>query len=66
VAGISRIEHVIHAGHSYRLFECGACGHQWRVLETGEHAPTKVADSDRPDRSRPSTPQIDQQQKRRR
>lgn len=63
VTGMNRIEHVIHAGHSYRSFECGACGHQWRMLETGEHVPTKDTDSDRPDRSRPSRTHIDQRKR---
>ena len=46
--GQVRVEYVIHAGKSYRAFECHACGYQWRVLETGEHA----ASDERPDRSR--------------
>jgi transposase-like protein len=55
--GLVRIEHVIQAGHSYRSFECHACGHQWRVLETGEHVPHKQDDTtERPDRSRPTPP----------
>jgi len=61
VTGHTRIEHVIHAGHSFRSFECLSCRHQWRVLETGEDVPTK--DGDRPDRSRPSTPRIDPRRK---
>jgi hypothetical protein len=50
VVGQVRVEHVIQGGKSYRAFECDACGHQWSVLETGEHAPS----TERPDRSRTS------------
>lgn len=63
VIGHNRMEYVIHAGQSYRSFECQACGHQWRVLETGEHVPTTREDIDPPDRSRPSTPRIDPRRK---
>jgi len=48
--GRLRIEHVIQGGKSYRAVHCDACGHNWNVLETGEHVPS----SDRPDRSRTS------------
>jgi len=51
--GMTRIEHVIQGGQSYRSLECHNCGHAWRILETGEHVPSR-SDDERVDRSRPS------------
>lgn len=52
-----RREHVIQAGRSYLAYDCRSCGHQWHVLETGEHVPSDFTDiTDRPDRSRPNEP----------
>lgn len=61
IKGAVRMEHVIQAGHSYRSLECLNCGHEWRVLETGEHVPKSdsVAPEDKPDRSRPTVTPID-------
>jgi hypothetical protein len=52
--GLVRLEHVIHGGKSFQLLDCNGWGYQWRVLETGEHVPSKLTDkTNRPDRSRP-------------
>lgn len=54
VVAVHRMEHVIHAGQSYRAFQCHPCGYTWRVLETGEHVPTAGDDAQQIDRSRTS------------
>ena len=33
-----RVEHVIKAGSATRAFYCGACEHQWSIVEPAEPA----------------------------
>jgi len=46
------MEHVIKGGEVRYAFYCGACDHQWEVLQTKDARGPARERPDRPDRSR--------------